>query len=60
MFLDLKSKVLQKYFEVGEIIDQLKSWSFRFVLPHSIELCVISNGKCLFISAVDKVKTFLD
>lgn len=60
MFLDLKPKVLQKYCEVGEIIHQLKSGDLRFALLHPIELCVISNGKCLFISAVDKVKTFLD
>lgn len=60
MFLNLKSEVLQKYCEVGEVIHQVKSGGLRFVLLHPIELCAVSNGKCLFISAVDKVKTFSD
>lgn len=28
--------------------------------PSPAELCVLSNRNCLFISAVDKVKTFID
>lgn len=60
MFLDLKPMVLQMYCELEEIIYQIKSGGLRFALLHPAELCVIGNGKCLFISAVDKVKTFLD
>lgn len=56
MFLDLKWKTFQKYCEVGEI-HQLNSGGLRFVLLYPTELCAISIGKCLFICAVDKVKT---
>lgn len=60
MFLDLKSKVLSKYCEFREKIHQLKSGHLRFALLQAIELCITSYRKCFFISAVDKVKTFLD
>lgn len=60
MFLDLKLQVFQKCYELGEIIHLIKSEDLRFCLIHTVQLCVIDNGKGLFIIPFDKVKTFLD
>lgn len=60
MFFDLKLKVLQKYYELAEIIHLIKSEDLRFSLLHPVQLSVTCNGKCLFTIPFDKVKTFLD